>query len=1300
MQNRSPRWEIVIPGLNLLILLGLALGGTLPFPGVISLALAYVILYIIPGQLLLHLCLPGERLNPAARIVYGFVAAFSVLAVPVILSYQVQILPLRTMLLIHIAWQVVGLVLLWRRSPVQTSSPSITPITLLYTVVVVAIVAYIGMNFAYFYLEIKPFDLLYTQSARSAVNINRVMMDPLTAGRHQAQSWIYQRGLIGQIAGLEAYQLDQVVVFGPLFALAMLGFFALNHEITRRAEVALLGLLFTLAQAAHEAINLYYLPGLEHAHGKRLLENLDTDHIYSLHLQAVPMLAFTLYLLERPPSQRAVRWWQRLAPWALLGVMVIGLAGTHLVGLGLYVIIAGTYGLLTLAVKWDRVAWRRINHRLLLASLVLLAVTGLLVWNLAQQLIRQFIQSNLFDWNIPLDQYMHITVSGTGAYILHPGFITPPLVFGGVLIALLMVVRVRHDRTARYLFAATAAPLFLAYMPYIAAIVGNVINPPLMERLLWLLPTGLALAYGSWLAAEWLSERLRSSYRWVPAALILVPAALLAATGYQLASAEMFDLSRRRENAAYVTPEMDDMTTAVIHNLPGDTPAVMLPPLESIYLNMRQHEKVDSLRIANKLIRTFYLRPWSDTYTTEQLRALGPDYMVVERGSQAHLFAQLQPDHFTPFYENPQYIIFHLPGGWPASSLAGKADEIATYLIATPNASTQMWQTTGDEITWEAGVALYEEALQENPHDHRARYGLARALIETGRFEDAEPPIRELLATFPQSGIIRAELAGVLGVLEHTGEALDLLLPHLDVATIRTLLKPPFIGAMNETQLDTVLTAWQALPEAFNSPYDARQIVEAIWQTRGSNRAARRVLEHIAPAYRTPRDIQALSAMYLTGGDPARALDTLAADVERDELSRSLYHFVRGLVAMEAGEHIAARDAFRQALDYPAAPATVWVFYGHANEVLGDLAAAEAAYTTAGAVGLEPGFWAKLDTYQQTGQSQTISIPTSITQNFWGQLALTRFYLNQGHPEDALTALQHANIVLYLSGVPSINLNTLPELLSPLALSQPHAGALPGQVVLASGEPASRSVNPYPTPNLTISPCWFFDDLTGNGLTSGRFEAENRNDPRLTWHVQVTLPEVYRPVGEATQPALTPVWGAVRWPVRVPVEIPDRPAPLMAAVQVDNVQSKTFTTGHIMLKTPALKAEPENPIEAVLGEQIKLYGYTLDRAGEALDLSLYWEALAPPDRDFTVFVHLLGPEGVLVQDDRPPVHGYPTKLWETGAQAASTHRLLLHNLPPGEYRLLVGMYDPTKMERLWVEDPPGDAIELELIEIQ
>ena len=115
------------------------------------------------------------------------------------------------------------------------------------------------------------------------------------------------------------------------------------------------------------------------------------------------------------------------------------------------------------------------------------------------------------------------------------------------------------------------------------------------------------------------------------------------------------------------------------------------------------------------------------------------------------------------------------------------------------------------------------------------------------------------------------------------------------------------------------------------------------------------------------------------------------------------------------------------------------------------------------------------------------------------------------------------------------------------------------------------------------------------------------------------------------------------------------------------------------------------PLDIQLGLDISLRSYQIVSQpvspGQILSLSLYWQALAQPDRNYKVFVQLLNSEGQLVaQRDSQPLDGFrPTSIWRPGQEITDRYGLLLTDaLASGAYQLVVGMYDVETGQRLQV----------------
>lgn len=126
---------------------------------------------------------------------------------------------------------------------------------------------------------------------------------------------------------------------------------------------------------------------------------------------------------------------------------------------------------------------------------------------------------------------------------------------------------------------------------------------------------------------------------------------------------------------------------------------------------------------------------------------------------------------------------------------------------------------------------------------------------------------------------------------------------------------------------------------------------------------------------------------------------------------------------------------------------------------------------------------------------------------------------------------------------------------------------------------------------------------------------------------------------------------------------------------------------------PRVFTRPPMQVKAdvLFGDVLRLLGYDLEVEADALRITLHWQALRRMDVAYKTFVHLLDPaSGELVAqvDVMPRNWTYPTSWWEVGEVVSDRIELSLLEVPPGMYRLAVGLYDPASMERL-----PAQAVD-------
>jgi hypothetical protein len=139
---------------------------------------------------------------------------------------------------------------------------------------------------------------------------------------------------------------------------------------------------------------------------------------------------------------------------------------------------------------------------------------------------------------------------------------------------------------------------------------------------------------------------------------------------------------------------------------------------------------------------------------------------------------------------------------------------------------------------------------------------------------------------------------------------------------------------------------------------------------------------------------------------------------------------------------------------------------------------------------------------------------------------------------------------------------------------------------------------------------------------------------------------------------------------------------------------------------PEAATGPEITVDTGFGESIQLSGYMLVemivKPGDVLPVTLFWEALEPVGARYKVFLHLVGPDGLLAQRDAEPGNGArPTSGWQPGETIVDAYGLLVPGTAPaGEYNLVLGMYpldDPAARLPIQTEAGVVDALELGVV---
>lgn len=124
--------------------------------------------------------------------------------------------------------------------------------------------------------------------------------------------------------------------------------------------------------------------------------------------------------------------------------------------------------------------------------------------------------------------------------------------------------------------------------------------------------------------------------------------------------------------------------------------------------------------------------------------------------------------------------------------------------------------------------------------------------------------------------------------------------------------------------------------------------------------------------------------------------------------------------------------------------------------------------------------------------------------------------------------------------------------------------------------------------------------------------------------------------------------------------------------------------GNIKLEGGTIKSIPVMEIQAPVVDE--------------LIVTLFWRTDEKIDVDYTVFVHVMGPDGITAQDDSEPAGGtLPTRWWAPGNQIIDSHTITMtEKYDPQINQIRVGLYWNENQERLPVlnenDEPVRDYV--------
>ncbi len=123
------------------------------------------------------------------------------------------------------------------------------------------------------------------------------------------------------------------------------------------------------------------------------------------------------------------------------------------------------------------------------------------------------------------------------------------------------------------------------------------------------------------------------------------------------------------------------------------------------------------------------------------------------------------------------------------------------------------------------------------------------------------------------------------------------------------------------------------------------------------------------------------------------------------------------------------------------------------------------------------------------------------------------------------------------------------------------------------------------------------------------------------------------------------------------------------------------------------------PFNVDYGGTARLLAFEVDKnlvhPGDTLKVTLYWQALAPMEKDYSVFVQVFGWQEDLGQSDSYPGGGsVPTSYWTPGQIVRDVHHIFVSGATPGlrPAWIAAGLYDFATQERPAATDAQGQEV--------
>ncbi|MCA9948267.1 MAG: hypothetical protein KDE48_01350 [Anaerolineales bacterium] len=219
----------------------------------------------------------------------------------------------------------------------------------------------------------------------------------------------------------------------------------------------------------------------------------------------------------------------------------------------------------------------------------------------------------------------------------------------------------------------------------------------------------------------------------------------------------------------------------------------------------------------------------------------------------------------------------------------------------------------------------------------------------------------------------------------------------------------------------------------------------------------------------------------------------------------------------------------------------------------------------------------------------------------------------------------------------------------------------------------------------------------------------------ITWEASTTIPTDYSlrlHASSSSQDYLSDLiplheaWPTSQWPAGTltkqayTLALPPEPIIDLVTVELfDSEFGKALTNIELTPPHCDIVANNTRRVGGTFGNSLRLLEYNIDYDQENIQLTLFWLAEERPIENLKIFVHVINAEtdNIAAQIDTVPQNWtFPTVLWQAGEIVEDIVTVPIADLPTGEYKVTLGVYNADTGTRLPINNT---KYPLEIIDI-